>query len=384
MSQKIFQNWILFLQRILRYVSQFSQALLRSIKFFVKKCFSTPISALLTLLFSTLMIYGLWHLADWFFIKAFFVGSTADQCLTSEGACWIFIKENFQFFLYGMLAVEHRWRANLFLLAILVSIMLLMMKRTQRFGLTFNWFLMPVVGWLLLHFSGDSALDSDVSSAVSSAVDTDSFGGLFLTVSMSYFAIIWSLPLGIVLALGRRSNLPVVRGISVLWIELWRGVPLITVLFMSSVMLPVFLPQGVEISKLSRAMIGVVAFSSAYMAEVVRGGLQGVPAGHAEASYALGLNWLQSMRFIILPQALRIVTPGILNNFVSLFKDTSLVAIIGMFDFLGAVQSATKNSAWVGFSKEAYVFSGAVFWIFCFGISRFASRLAKQNENNGS
>jgi general L-amino acid transport system permease protein len=203
-------------------------------------------------------------------------------------------------------------------------------------------------------------------------VETARWGGLFLTLVVAGTGIAASLPIGIVFALGRRSEMPAVRTVSIAFIELWRGVPLITVLFMSSVMLPLFLPEGVNFDKLLRALIGVGLFSAAYMAEVVRGGLQAIPKGQYEAAAAMGLGYWQMMRLIILPQALKMVIPGIVNTFIGLFKDTTLVLIIGLFDLLGIVQTATTDPKWLGMAVEGYIFCAFVFWIFCFGMSRYS------------
>ena len=205
-------------------------------------------------------------------------------------------------------------------------------------------------------------------------VETQLWGGLMVTLVVAIVGMVSSLPLGILLALGRRSNLPVVKFSSIVFIEFWRGVPLITVLFMSSVMLPVFLPQGVNFDKLLRALIGVALFTSAYMAETVRGGLQAIPKGQYEGAKALGLPYWHMMQMIILPQALKIVIPGIVNSFISLFKDTSLVLIIGLFDLLGIVQLNFSDSNWASYKTPAtgYVFAAFVFWLFCFGMSRYS------------
>jgi general L-amino acid transport system permease protein len=205
-------------------------------------------------------------------------------------------------------------------------------------------------------------------------VETPLWGGLLVTLVVAIVGIVGSMPIGILLALGRRSKLPVVRFISIAFIEFVRGVPLITVLFMASVMLPFFLPPGVNFDKLLRALIGVTLFSAAYMAEVVRGGLQAIPRGQYEAANALGMGYWQSMRLIILPQALKIVIPGIVNSFISLFKDTSLVLIIGIFDLLGIVQFNFTDPNWAspGIPATGYVFAAAVFWMFCFGMSRYS------------
>jgi len=209
-------------------------------------------------------------------------------------------------------------------------------------------------------------------------VETSLWGGLFLTLVVAGTGIAASLPIGILFALGRRSDMPAVRAISIGFIELWRGVPLITVLFMSSVMLPLFLPEGVNFDKLLRALIGVALFSAAYMAEVVRGGLQAIPKGQYEAAGAMGLGYWQMMRLIILPQALKLVIPGIVNTFIGLFKDTTLVLIIGLFDLLGIVQAASTDPKWLGMAVEGYVFTAFVFWIFCFSMSRYSMHIERK------
>lgn len=209
-------------------------------------------------------------------------------------------------------------------------------------------------------------------------VETPLWGGLFLTLVIAITGIVASLPIGVVLALGRRSHMPIIRAVCVGFIEFWRGVPLITVLFMSSVMFPLFMPEGVNFNKLVRALVGVAIFSAAYMAEVVRGGLQAIPKGQFEGAQALGLSYPKMMIFVILPQALKLVIPGIVNTFIGLFKDTTLVLIIGLFDFLGMAQLAATNPDWLGFAVEGYVFTGFGFWIFCFSMSRYSQYLEKK------
>ncbi|MGQ0484202.1 MAG: amino acid ABC transporter permease [Hyphomicrobiales bacterium] len=206
------------------------------------------------------------------------------------------------------------------------------------------------------------------------SVETSQWGGLLVTLVVAITGIVASLPLGILLALGRRSNMPIVKLFSVVFIEVWRGVPLITVLFMASVMLPLFLPEGVNFDKLLRALIGVALFSSAYMAEVVRGGLQAIPKGQFEAAQALGLSFWKMMNLIVLPQALKIVIPGIVNSFISLFKDTTLVSIIGLYDILGIVITSSGDAKWASpqTGPTAYFAAAAMFWIFCFGMSRYS------------
>ncbi len=213
-------------------------------------------------------------------------------------------------------------------------------------------------------------------------VETSQWGGLLVTLVVAVTGIVASLPLGILLALGRRSKMPIVKTFSVMFIELWRGVPLITVLFMASVMLPLFLPEGVNFDKLMRALIGVALFSSAYMAEVVRGGLQAIPRGQYEAAQALGLSYWRMMSLIVLPQALKIVIPGIVNSFISLFKDTSLVSIIGLFDLLKIAQTSSNDAKWASpqTGTTAYFTAALIFWIFCFGMSRYSIFMERRLE----
>ncbi len=234
----------------------------------------------------------------------------------------------------------------------------------KRWNVIYLLVVFPVIAFMLLTGVGTALED----------VPTDRWGGLFVTLVTAVFGIVISLPLGILLALGRRSQLPVVRWLSTAFIELWRGVPLVAVLFMASVMLPIFLPPGVTFDKLLRAMLCIAIFYSAYMAEVVRGGLQSIPKGQYEGSMALGLSFFQRMRLVIMPQALTVVIPGIVNTFIALFKDTSLIMVIGLFDLLGMLKSATNDSDWAAPSvpATAYVFAGLIYWAFCFGLSRYS------------
>jgi general L-amino acid transport system permease protein len=209
-------------------------------------------------------------------------------------------------------------------------------------------------------------------------VETRLWGGLFLTIVLGSVGIIFSLPIGILLALGRRSELPVIRMLSTAFIEFTRAVPLITVLFMSSVMLPLFLPEGVTFDKLLRAMIGIALFGAAYMAEVVRGGLQAVPRGQYEGAMAVGLGYWQMTGLIVMPQALRIVIPGIVNTFIGLFKDTTLVIVIGLFELLNIVQASFRDANWAGLAKEGYAFVAFVFFLFCYSMSRYSQYLERK------
>ena len=282
------------------------------------------------------------------------------------GACWVMIQGRWNTIIYGFFPNSEIWRINLmFVIAIVLLIPMLVPKMpfTRTAALLF-FLAFPVVAFILMS-GGIFGLRP---------VPTSQWGGLTLTLIISVIGITVSMPLGILLALGRQSKLPIIKGFCVGFIELWRAVPLITVLFMASVMLPLFMPQGVTPDTLLRAIIGICLFESAYMAEVVRGGLQAMPRGQYEAASALGLNKVKTLGLIILPQALKHVIPGIVNTFIALFKDTSLVTIIGLFELLNTVRSAARDVNWSSPSGDVtgYVFAGFVFWIFCFGMSRYS------------
>jgi len=235
-----------------------------------------------------------------------------------------------------------------------------------------------VAGWLFIFFAAalvSFGVDFDLEK-----IDTRDWGGLLITLVVATTAIVVSLPLGILLALGRRSNMPVARTLSIIFIEFWRGVPLITVLFMASVMIPLFMPEGVNFDSLLRALIGVTLWQSAYMAEVIRGGLQAIDKGQYEGADAIGLSYWQSMRLIILPQALTRVLPGIVNTIISVFKDTSLVSIVGLFDLLGATQSTIADAAWSTpvQASTGYLVVALIFFVFCFGMSRYSMYLERK------
>jgi general L-amino acid transport system permease protein len=273
-------------------------------------------------------------------------------------------------YLYGLYPESEQWRVNLAALILVAGMVPLFIT---RFGPKVWWaigliVIYPVVAYYLF-YGGIFGLP---------VVETALWGGLFLTLVIALTGIVASLPLGILLALGRRSNLPIIKALCVAFIELVRGVPLITVLFMASVMLPLFLPVGVNFDKLLRALIGVALFSAAYMAEVIRGGLQAIPKGQYEAAAALGLGYWQTTGLIILPQALKLVIPGIVNTFIGLFKDTSLVLIIGLYDLAGISQVVIKDPAWLGLAAETYLIAGAGFWIFCFAMSRYSMYIERK------
>ncbi len=308
-------------------------------------------------------------LVQWGFINADWIGTSRQDC-TSGGACWVFVSVRLKQFIYGFYPADQQWRVNFAVILFTATLIPLFLKRIHyKFQIIVIILLAyPAIAYTLLE-GGVFGL---------APVDTSQWGGLMLTLIIAGIGIAASLPIGILLALGRRSDMPVVRVLCVTFIELWRGVPLITVLFMASVMLPLFLPEGMNFNKLLRALIGIVLFQSAYMAEVIRGGLQGIPQGQYEAADTLGLGYWKSMRLIVLPQALKLVIPGIVNTFIALFKDTSLVLIIGLFDLLAIVQAAFTDPEWLGYAVEGYVFAGFVFWIFCFSMSRYSQYIERR------
>ena len=327
--------------------------------------FSSWLNTLLTLV----SLYLIWlivpPLLSWSIFDANWVGTTRADC-TKEGACWVFIQQRFGQFMYGYYPPELRWRVDLTVCLAVLGVVPLF-KRKAVYGIGFL-VLYPVIAYFLLH-GGAFGMPT---------VATSQWGGLMLTLVIATVGIAGALPLGILLALGRRSKMPAVKVVCVTFIEFWRGVPLITVLFMSSVMLPLFLPEGMNFDKLLRALIGVILFQSAYVAEVVRGGMQAIPKGQYEAASAMALGYWRSMGLVILPQALKMVIPGIVNTFIALFKDTSLVIIIGLFDLLNSVKQAAADPAWLGMATEGYVFAALVFWIFCFGMSRYSMHLERK------
>ncbi|EEQ01847.1 Inner membrane amino-acid ABC transporter permease protein yhdY [Yersinia rohdei ATCC 43380] len=334
-----------------------------------KNLFSSWTNSLLTLLCLWLMWQFIPPLLNWTIFDANWLGTSRSDC-TREGACWVFIHARFGQFMYGLYPIEQRWRINTSLIiGLLTMIPLFWRAMPHRGRYLVVWMLAyPLLVWVML-YGGFFGL---------SRVETHQWGGLTLTLIIAAVGIAGALPLGILLALARRSSMPVVRILSVIFIEFWRGVPLITVLFMSSVMLPLFMTEGTSIDKLIRALVGVVLFQSAYVAEVVRGGLQALPKGQTEAAESLGLGYWKTQGLVILPQALKMVIPGLVNTIIALFKDTSLVIIIGLFDLFSSVQQATVDPAWLGMSTEGYVFAAAVYWIFCFSMSRYSQHLEKR------
>lgn len=331
--------------------------------------FSGPINSLVTLA----GLYGLYLLLvptiNWAIIEADWLGNSREACV-SGGACWVFISNRLQQFTYGFYPDDQIWRINLTFVLFVLQLLWLALPRLpfKAWIAAFMLLIFPFIAYGLL-YGGWLGLE---------VVPTHRWGGLTLTLIIAIVGIIAALPIGTLLALGRRSSMPIVRSLSVVFIEFWRGVPLITVLFMSSVMLPLFVPEELTLDKLIRAMIGIVFFQSAYIAEVVRGGLQAIPKGQSEAAEALGLNYSKTMLLIVLPQALKLMIPGIVNTFIALFKDTSLVLIIGLFDLLAIVQAGLADSKWLGYATEGYVFAALVYWVFCYAMSKYSQYLERK------
>ncbi len=335
--------------------------------------FSSWTNGALTLLALWLIYEVVRGVFSWAIVNATWEGDDGAACAREHaGACWPYAAAWFGQFMYGRYPDPERWRVNLTYGLAIAGLVPLMVPQVpgKLWSCIYLLAVFPVFAVILLS-GGVLGLPH---------VPTDLWGGLLVTLVISSTGIAAAFPIGIVLALGRRSPMPIVRWLSVAFIEFVRGVPLITLLFMASVMLPLFLPERWTIDKLVRALIIVALFSAAYLAEVIRGGLQAIPRGQFEAAEALGLSYWQKMGLIVLPQALKIVIPGIVNTFIGLFKDTSLVLIIGIFDLLGMVQSSLSAQRWLSPATPmtGYVVAGAVFWVFCFGISRYSQMLERR------
>lgn len=331
---------------------------------------------ILTIVGVALVAMILPQVINWAFINAQWTGTDRTFCATVgqggiqpdgwSGACWAFVNAKFGQFMFGRYPIEERWRPILVAILTVVLLVPLLVPRVPRKGLNaiLLFLVLPVVAFILL-VGGVFGLPH---------VETSLWGGLLVTLSLSFVGIAVSLPLGILLAMGRRSKMPIVKTLCVIFIETVRGIPLITVLFFASVMLPLFLPAGVTFDKFLRALIGVSLFAAAYMAEVVRGGLQAIPKGQYEGADSLGLGYWQKMVLIVMPQALKLVIPGIVNTFIGMFKDTSLVSIISMFDLLGVVKQNFSDANWATAqtARSGLIFAAFVFWLFCFGMSRYS------------
>src|SRR5262245_19390105 len=343
--------------------------------------FSSPFNTVLTILAILLVAWVVPPLLRFLVIDATWAGVDRESCLPSDarpevGACWPFVRERFAYFIYGSYPIPQRWRVDVFFALLAVGVVWLLWLRAPRrdLGAIYAFIALPVVSFILLRGWPLLGLPT---------VETDYWGGALVTIVVAAVGIAVSLPIGILLALGRRSRMPAVKLFSVVYIEFVRGVPLITVLFMASVMLPLFVPDAWSPAKMLRALIGIAMFASAYMAEVVRAGLQAIPKGQYEGAMAVGLSYPQMMRLVVLPQALKITIPNIVNTYIGLFKDTTIVSIVGMFDLLRTIEAARIDPKWATpvTSPTGYVVAAIFYFTFCYMMARYAryteARLAK-------
>jgi general L-amino acid transport system permease protein len=330
---------------------------------------ATPFDAALTVLTLLFLAWIVPPAMGWLFLDAVWGRQPLAACdaVRGQGACWAVVWEKFRFMMFGVYPFDEQWRPAMTIVVLSSLLVVSAIKWFWRLSLIGIWVAgIAVTFWLM---GGGLGL---------TPVRAEQWGGLPVTLILAIFGIALAFPLGVLLALGRRSRLPIIRSMSVIYIEVVRGVPLITVLFMASVMFALFLPEGVRIEQLLRAQIAIILFVAAYLAEAVRGGLQAVPRGQYEAAEALGLPYWKMMGFIILPQALRISIPPIVNSFISLFKDTSLVVIIGIFDFAYAVKKSVETDfAWKKYFIEAFLFSILIYWIYCYAMSKYSQWLER-------
>jgi len=397
--------------------------------------FSNVIDTIVTFIVFSLLATVVWNLLEWAIFDAVWTAENRRECMNQsmDGACWAGPALWFDNFIYGLYPIEQRWRVNLgFLMLVAWMTPLFLSRVTAKIPtaiglvLTFPMFASYLfyggekgVFWTAISSLGltmfivamaNAVLELTVRRSFGALLETGlglestrskalvvlglwivvgvlwsgvsfevvrtvNWGGLFVTLVISGIGITFALPAGIVLALGRRSQLPLIRYVCVVFIEVFRSVPLITVLFMATTMVPLFLPEGVTFDKLLRAIVAVCLFAAAYMAEVVRGGLQAVPRGQSEAAAALGLSYWQTTGLIVMPQALKLMIPNIVSNFIGLFKDTTLVAIIGLFDLLGMVKAMSNDTNWIGLVDEPYLIAAAIYFCGCFAMSRYARRI---------
>ena len=329
---------------------------------------SSPVNIILTGLVLWLLVLTVPAFIDWAILKANVSAQTGDVCRKTGGACWAIVVQNYRLMLLRTYPYDEQWRPLIACLLLLSVIAVSGWRRFWKPPLAVAWALV-LLAVAILMWGGVLGLPY---------VENSLWGGLPVTLLLATFGIVFAFPLGVVLALGRRSKMPAIKSISVIYIELIRGVPMISLLFMASVMLPLFLPQGMNIDKLLRALVAIIMFAAAYIAEIVRGGLQAIPKGQYEGADSLGLGYWQQMRLVILPQALKVVIPPMVSIFIAMFKDTSLVVIIGIFDLTLSAKAALVNQEWRGFSVEVYLFIAAIYFIFCYSMSRYSQALEKR------
>jgi len=329
--------------------------------------FNNVCNIVMTLLCLGALVMAVPGIVRWAVLDAVWTSSDGDECRSALGACWAVVGEKYRLILFGTFPYEEHWRCWL---VILIIIALAVLSGFRRF---WSWYLFPAwiaatVVVLVLMFGGLFGLRP---------TSTHEWGGLPLTLLLFVGTVVGGFPFAIFLALGRRSQLPVIQALSIGVIEITRGVPLLAVLFIASVMFPLFLPEGLTIDKLLRAQIGMIVFFAAYAAEVVRGGLQAIPRGQYDAADAIGLSYWQSTRRIVLPQALRIVIPALMNDIIRAFKNTTFVSIIGLFDVLGATKAALEDPRWIRFAPEAYLFVFALYFVFCLSMSKYSESVER-------
>ncbi len=331
--------------------------------------FGSPGNAVITIACILVLAWLLPPLLNWALLKATWTGNAA-ACREAGGACWSFIREKFWFSVFGLYPFELRWRPGTVLVIFAAMVTVSVQQRFWSGKLIYGWIAALAVMWGLM---GGSMLGVAVPGLT--PVPTRLWGGWLVTVFLAVFGAALAYPIGIILALGRRSHRPFVRFVCVCWIEFIRGVPLISILFIATFIVPLFMPTGVELDRLIRAQIAFIVFAAAYMAEVFRGGLQAFPKGQYEGADSIGLNYAQKMRLIVLPQALKITIPAQVNTFIGMFKDTTLVLIIGIFDFFTTLRSSLGDSNWLGFASEADLYAATVYFICCYAMSKYSQRL---------
>ncbi len=346
---------------------------LRQLDSLNKNVNTSNFNAILTLLIIFLLIKAIPPSMSWMILDANISGDSRDAC-TGTGACWTYIKVWFKRFMYGMYPNELHWRVNIaFILVIALGMIgIFTTEKLKKYLALYYVIIYPIIAFLIIYYlisGGSFGLEW---------VETGAWGGLSLTFIVSFFCLIFCFPLGMILALGRRSTLPTIRYISIGYIEFWRGVPLITVLFMSSVMFPMFLPEDFFMDKLVRVIIAITLFEAAYCAEVIRGGLQALPRGQYDAAKSLGMDYWKMHIFVILPQALKLVIPGIANTFLALVKDTPLIFVVGLAEIAGMLALAKTNPEWLGFAMEGYIFASIIFWIICYAMSKYSYNLEEK------
>ena len=343
---------------------------IKNLELLNKNINTSNFNAVLTLLIIFIIIKSIPPVMSWFILDANIAGDSKEAC-SGSGACWTYIKIWFRRFMYGMYPNPEQWRINvafIFLVA-LAFVGYFAGEKLKKYLTLYYVIIYPIIAYILIYYlisGGSFGLEW---------VETGAWGGLSLTFIVSFFCLIFCFPVGMILALGRRSDLPTIRYISVGFIEFWRGVPLITVLFMSSVMFPMFLPEDFFMDKLVRVIIAISLFEAAYVAEVIRGGLQALPRGQYDAAKSLGMGYWKMHIFVILPQALKLVIPGIANTFLALVKDTPLIFVVGLLELAGMLGLAKTNPDWLGFAMEGYVFAAIIFWIICYSMSKYSYNL---------